>query len=234
MARVYGAKRGNHGLYNITRECAVVCLRRRAPTKLSRFLHAVDSSTPTSSNGLDTSEQFSVLLYSATNLSLGDHTIKVVNSPVSSDLNWLDLDYLIWEGSLPDSSRTVIVDNTNSSMKYIPDLGDWESEEDVNSFNRTVSRTQSNIGQMELTFFGEAVAVYGRVGSDNGGFMCTVDDGQSSTYTGYSSATAYQQTLCAANNLEKGVEHTISLANMPSGSEVWLEIDYARIWGVDA
>lgn len=33
---------------------------------------------------------------------------------------------------------------------------------------------------------------------------------------------------------EKGVEHTISLANMPSGSKVWLEIDYALIWGVDA
>lgn len=157
----------------------------------------------------------------------------MTNAPISL-LIWLDFDYLIWEGSLPDSSDVVLVDNTNPSMKHVPAIKDWESVVDANSSNGTLSRTQSNMGEMDLTFFGEAVAVYGRVGPNNGDYMCSVDGGPSTTYTGYSSVTGYQQTLCMANNLEKGVEHTISLSNMPTGSKVWLEVDYARIWGVDA
>lgn len=167
------------------------------------------------------------------NLTSGSHTLTLTNKPTDSDHTWVDVDYVIFADTLPDSTTTFVADSTSPGFQYFPDVSHWESVHDNNSFGGTIWRTQSRVGSVELTFNGEAVAFYGKIGSSNAQYICSVDD-VNTTFTSYSLLAADQQILCYANNLEKGVEHTLYVFNEPNGSKAWLEVDFARIWGEDA
>jgi hypothetical protein len=236
LDRVYGAKRGNHGQYEVACACVLVLLLVVG----FRFAHAscfglqlVDDGAPWTGNGTAVPDTFQTLLYGISNLTLGSHTLTLTNKPTDSNHTWVDIDYVIFADGLPDNTPTFVADIEGAGFEYFPDISHWERANDNNTFGGSIWRTQSNDGSIKLTFNGEAVALYGRTGSSNAhtsaALMISILLPRVILCW-----TADQQILCYANNLDKDVEHTLHVFNQPNGSKAWLEVDYARIWGENA
>jgi hypothetical protein len=192
----------------------------------------VDNTTWTG-NGTAVPDIFQTLLYGASNLALGSHSLTLTNEPTDLGHTWVDVDYLVFADHLPDNTPTFFADNEDPGFEYFPDVSHWETEDDNNAFGGSIWRTQSSAGSLQFAFNGEAVALYGRTGSSNAQYICSID-GVNVTLTSYSLLTADQQILCYANNLKKDVQHTLHVFNQPSDSKTWLEVDFARMWGDNA
>lgn len=193
----------------------------------------VDNNTTWTGNGTAVPDAFQTLLYGISNLTSGSHSLALTNQPTGTDHTWVDVDYLVFADTLPDNTPTFFADNEGAGFEYFPDVSHWEAEHDNSAFGGSIWRTQSSAGSLKFTFNGEAVALYGRTGSSNAQYICSVD-GVNVTLTSYSLLVADQQILCHANNLQKDVQHTFQVFNQPSDSKVWLEVDFARIWGDNA
>lgn len=190
-------------------------------------------------DGHATPPDTSALLYNVSGLSRGSHKVQLMNAPTSITSVWIDVDYIVFQDSDSSSSTDTVLpmtpaDDTDKAFAYFPSPSDWETISDTNSLGDSITRTQSRVGEVEFTFIGETVALYGRVGPHNGAFMCSVDNGAAMSLTAYSVEMADRQVLCLTNNLEKEKKHTLRAWNRPNGDQVWLEIDSAQVWGQNA
>lgn len=197
-------------------------------------------------DGLETGTPlFQTLLYSNTSLPLGHHTIKIANAPVNTSLNWMDLDYLIFQSPASSSNpKTVFIDDTDPSFVFadtspshpydVKSSTTWSHISNSTAFNNTLSQTQSSSSSIIFSFKGaQTAAIYGQRTITGSDYSCSIDnnDASKNAYDGYWGQTASKQVLCLAQGLDENKEHMIKLTNLPSGARAWLMVDYAQLWG---
>ncbi|KAF8315857.1 hypothetical protein DL93DRAFT_2227137 [Clavulina sp. PMI_390] len=162
--------------------------------------------------------EWATLFYSASNLVRGQHTFVITDLPRNANRSLLGVDYVI----------------VQDSASPFPLTSSWESTPDTLSLGGSLSRTQSQVGSLEVRFTGSSIALYGRVGQSNAKYWCSIDGGANMSYNGFAAEMASQQTLFLANNLTGGgAEHVLRVWNEPNASNghIWLEVDYIQVWG---
>lgn len=204
---IYGAKRGNHGPYQVQ----------------------VDNQQYPIGNGVATPDAFNQTLFS-TNLQNGLHTVTLTNNANT----YLDVDYVSWQTSVGNDAETLIVNtyqDSHPAFSYSP-TSSWGTPDFVSSFSGSTGHATTTPGAFaEFTFAGDAVGLYGPVGpSGAAAFSVQVDGGTPMNSTTNKQFYRPQQLLYYGSNLGSGI-HTLKIQfGSSSGSNQALAIDYAEVY----
>ncbi|KAF8315838.1 hypothetical protein DL93DRAFT_2166436 [Clavulina sp. PMI_390] len=209
---VYGSKRWNHGDYDVDLDGA---------------------STSGSGQPDGGQDAFQQLLFGSGDLASGPHQLAITNKGFSNSTSgYFDIDYILWEGSLPDGSSVKRFTTDNPAFEYLPSFSSWAWAPDKNGYSSSQYYTQSLNGEFKFRFTGASVSLAGFLESNHGNFSCAVDNVSYGVASGYYSHMVYQQTLCFVDGLANG-EHTLTVKNIPISSyEPWLAIDFVEVGGI--
>ncbi|KAF8315839.1 hypothetical protein DL93DRAFT_2194440 [Clavulina sp. PMI_390] len=209
--RIYGSKSWNHGDYQVV----------------------VDGAN-SSGSGLPDSgqDEFQQLLWGSGDLASGPHQLTLTNMGFSDGTaGYLDIDYIVWEGHLPDGSSVKRFTTDNPAFEYLPSFSSWAWAPDKNGYSSSQYYTDSTSGEFKFKFTGASVSLAGFLEKNHGNFSCAVDGISYGVASGYYNHMVYQQTLCFIDGLANG-EHTLTVKNIPISSyEPWLAIDFVEVGG---
>ncbi|TFK21937.1 hypothetical protein FA15DRAFT_715211 [Coprinopsis marcescibilis] len=214
---IYGAKRGNHGLFQVT----------------------VDGTEFPPESGLPSGpDQFNATLFSLS-LPRGFHTVQLRNS----ENTYRDIDYVSWEANIGLDDEPLIVNTVQDSHPaWVYDPPDAWTDRPVlaGTFSGATGHATTVDGASASLSFQvrDAIAVYGPAGP-NCTFSYTVSvDGQAinRTFSALKDFYRPQQLLYYVGNLGPG-NHVISFMQVlqgiqagRSGQQHTLAIDYAEIY----
>lgn len=180
-------------------------------------------------------DAFQQLLGGEGNLTDGFHTITITNKGSTNGtgaIAYIDIDYMIWESSLPSNSDVQILTSRTPEFEYLPNTGGiWLPYSDPNGYDGVIYSTQSSEAEFRLNFTGQSVALYGYLDSNHGNFSCNIDGISQGLASGSYPNPLYQQLICFADSLDNNT-HVLTVKNIPtSTTNNWLSIDYAEIRG---
>lgn len=179
-------------------------------------------------------DEFQVPLFSSGisgNLSSGPHEITITNDGPNG--TYLDIDFIIWEGELPDDSKSKSFGNNGTRFEFLPDNSRWGSGPDPHSYDGTLYWTEFSSGAFRFNFTGQSVALYAYLDADHGNFSCSIDGVSRGFYSGYYYKRLFQQLMCFGDNLDDG-DHVLSVTNHPLSTDIgWFSVDYVEVWGTD-
>ncbi|KAF7970706.1 hypothetical protein HWV62_23250 [Athelia sp. TMB] len=209
---LYGAKRGNHGLYNVT----------------------LDGMTTTSNGEYPDPGLFQTPLFSAANLKNTLHTVTLTNAGTNTNraLDFLDLDFITWTadfGTSSENASETTIQDTSTQFSYTP-TSEWNTNPTYVSdfFGQSGHATTTAGAYTTLTFVGDAVQIFGTVGPQVSPYTVELDGGATATYNATKYANYQQVLLYYADNLGAG-SHSVKITNQPSLSGESLNINYALV-----
>ena len=177
-------------------------------------------------------DMFQTLLFGSGNLSSGPHEITITNKGVGDKHNF-DVDFIVWEGALPENSKSKAFNNRDREFEFLPGPGWWSWGYDNNSYSGILYWTQSNSAAFRFNFTGQSIALYGYLDANHGNYTCSLDGVSRGVYTGYYAAKVYHQLICFGDNLDDG-DHVLHITNLPlSTNDAWFSIDYAEVKGTN-
>lgn len=151
----------------------------------------------------------------------------------NGDPGYFDLDYIVWEGSLPDQSTEAVFQSRDAGFEYLPGPDWWSWGYSNVSYSPVLYYTQSTSAAFRFNFTGESVELFGYLDKNHGNFSCEVDGVSRGVYSGYYPSKLYQQVICFGDNLDDG-DHILEVKNIPiDTNDGWFSIDYARVRGSD-
>ncbi|PPQ65434.1 hypothetical protein CVT26_000086 [Gymnopilus dilepis] len=204
---VYGAKRNNHGNYEVT----------------------LDGNVSPTLNGNSSPAEFNQTLFSQ-GLSLGFHNMTVTNKANS----FLDIDYIAFETSVGRDDEPLIINSYQDShpaFTYAPSSAWNTSPSNVGTFSGGSGHaTSQGSATATLTFqVSDAVALYGSVGPNGTThYAVQLDNGSPSTFSANKQFYRPNQILFYAGNLGGG-QHTLQV-QLGSSSQGEFAIDYANVF----
>lgn len=202
--QIFGAKRPNHGLYQVT----------------------VDGATSSAVSGASDSNDFQVPLFSTNSLQPGQHTVTLTNS----EDKFVDIDYVSWQSSIGQPEEDMIVntvDDTSSDFSYSPPNSWTKSAAQVDTFLASTGHQTSVPGSFfEYTFTGPSVSLFGPIGPEYSPYTVQIDGGAIVNYSAQSQNFIPQAMLFYADNLSSG-QHTVKVSYQPSENGQLFAVDYA-------
>jgi len=174
-----------------------------------------------------------LLLGSIAGLEMAPHTVTLVNSGETGDfldLDRVEVESIVTSGSTPLSTATF--DDTADEIQWGPG---WVSTLGQSTFhNGTTHYTDQPDAKVNLSFEGDAIAIYGTTGSNMGNYVVTLD-GRSHTFNGGSNGSAripHDKTiLYLANGLGAGRHELTITANPASlGKPQVFNIDLIKVF----
>jgi hypothetical protein len=168
------------------------------------------------------------------NLSSGPHEITITNAGGPNG-NYFDIDFIIWEGELPDDSKSKTFGNNGTEFEFLPHSNStwWGSGLNKNSYDGTLYWTQSSSAAFRFNFTGQSVALYGYLDTNHGNFSCSIDGVSRGLYSGYYPTQMFHQLVCFGDNLDDG-DHILHVTNLPlSTDDGWFSVDYAEVRGTN-
>lgn len=205
---LFGAKRSNHGLYQVT----------------------LDGKTFPAASGESTNATFQQTLFSQTGLTQGLHTVILENDGASGQ--FVDLDYITWYGNIGESDEplsVITVQDDDSSFVYSPSDAWSDTPPNLGFFSGSSGHATSTPGaSLTYTFQGDGVSLYGPVGPNYAPYSVQLNGGALS-FSAFKSQNASQVLLYHADNLGPG-PHTLSLLFQPSSTGQTFAIDYAEVY----
>ncbi|TDL27782.1 hypothetical protein BD410DRAFT_713444 [Rickenella mellea] len=207
---LFGAKRADHGIYNVT----------------------LDGAT-TSLNGTG-NELYQTPIFTATGLTLGNHSVTLINAQVNDSFPWLDLDYIVWQteiGQATDTLISAVIEDAEPAFVYQPQ-GAWNTNPPgVSSFsNGSGHGTITDGAYVTFTFAADAVELFGSVGTAMSNYSVQLDNGAPVMYNANRLSNYEKVPLFFATDLSAG-NHTLKIVNVPTSTGLGLSIDYASISG---
>ncbi|PBK95629.1 hypothetical protein ARMGADRAFT_1045495 [Armillaria gallica] len=210
---VYGAKRGNHGSYQVT----------------------LDGTTFPAETGRNDTGIFQTLLFSSITLKQDFHELILTNQGVDNHL-YLDIDFITWQTSIGNINENLVVDtvqDTDPSFTYSPSSA-WSSSPEHSDFyfgstGQQVAVFSAREHSIVRTFLfltlcaqGEGVSLYGPVGPGYAAFSAQLDYGPSVNSTAIRKSFVPQVLLYHADGLGSG-QH-------PSDDAQELAVDFANVY----
>ncbi|KAJ8518723.1 hypothetical protein ONZ45_g4244 [Pleurotus djamor] len=206
---ILGAKRSNHGPYDVN---------------LDNARHPGD--------GFSQEALFQVPLFAAMNLFNGLHTVQITNQPNQRDRPFIDIDSIIWETEVEEedlSQPQRVIAHTDNSFRFEPPAA-WSTLVSA-GFNSTTGRLTSTTGaSATLNFTGSTISVFGAVNNNLGSYSVQLDDRPPETFNATVLEYVPQTILYQSDNLGPGL-HTVKFVNQPERSGLGLLLDYALITG---
>lgn len=192
-------------------------------------------------DGYASPEQFQQVLFGISNRDLAVHHLTITNvgslDPNNPNRTAFDLDWITFEteyegpgGPIGAEITQATFDDNHPRFEYIPPSAWTAGTHTAGFLNETSSTTKSTSATVEFTFDGDAIALYGSVGSDHGEYTVLVDGEHSVTLSSFSNISETQQVLYYAHRLGAGT-HTLTVENNPGGSGGSVfSLDYATSW----
>ncbi|KAJ6597567.1 hypothetical protein DFH09DRAFT_82528 [Mycena vulgaris] len=208
---IFGAKRGNHGLYSVD----------------------MDGKT-TQYDGFSANDTFTSLFDSGS-LKQGQHTVVITNTMNDTKRPYLDIDYITWSTDLATDSKNITLEDSTSQFSYQPS-NTWKTDlpSEMSGFQGSSGHlTQEKDASATLSFSGDNVALFGAVGPALGPYGIKVDGGALVTFNATKQNYAAQIALYRADNLGAG-DHTLQVINQPTSTGQGLAIDFALVAGLPA
>lgn len=205
---ILGAKRGNHGLYQVS----------------------LDGVNSPAVSGSATPDEFKATLYNA-KTGKGLHNVTLVNR----EAKFLDVDMISWVASVGQDNEQLIVNtwqDSHPAFVYSPQDAWTTSPPLVGSFSGSTGHGTSSAGATaQLKFKGDAIALYGPAGPTGPtSYSVQVDAGAQTFYSGLKQFQRAKQLLYYGGNLGAG-EHTLTLKlESTSDRSQVLAVDYAEIY----
>jgi hypothetical protein len=202
--QIFGAKRPNHGLYQVT----------------------VDGTQSPAVSGSSDSNSFQTPIFTANSLPPGQHTVTLANS----EDKFVDIDYVSWQNSIGQLGEDMIVntvDDTSSDFSYSPPSAWTKSAAQVDTFLASTGHQTSVPGSFfEYTFTGPSVSLFGPIGPSYSPYTVQIDDGTIVNYSAKNDNFIPQVMLFYADNLSSG-QHTVKVSYQPSQDGQLFAVDYA-------
>jgi len=207
---LFGAKRGNHGTYQVT----------------------IDSVKYQSQNGsVPDPGDFQVALFQATGLTQGQHDCTLQYTDVTG--RFLDLDFITWEGNVGETDGNTLYVNSfqDSDPAFTYDSLWSENPANIGTFSGANGHVASSPGATAtFTFQGDGVALYGPVSPSGAPYTVQVDGGQAQLFASNRPHYTPQMLLYQATNLGLG-QHQLKVTYSPAAvSSQVLAIDYANVY----
>ncbi|KII92353.1 hypothetical protein PLICRDRAFT_37120 [Plicaturopsis crispa FD-325 SS-3] len=207
---VFGAKRFNHGPYNVT----------------------LDSETMITLNGHASPDVFQTPLFASGTMKQGLHHVTIANAFTDNAANFIDIDYITWTSDIGTDTENIsgtTVQDTDGSFSYQPALAWSTSPPSVGSYSGGSGHgTFTDQASVSYAFTGDAVSIFGTVGPQNGNYSVTIDQSPSVMYNATRTNLISQVLIYYADNLGPG-KHNVTLTNKPSSANQGLNIDYAVV-----
>ncbi|TFK20942.1 hypothetical protein FA15DRAFT_696663 [Coprinopsis marcescibilis] len=225
---IYGARRGNHGRYEVT----------------------LDGELVTTGEGNASPDAFRAELWKPDQrLEMGRHEVTIRNRPTSADRQWLDVDYLVVKstiGSVGSKLNVRTIQDTqqqNDSLErfeYIQSDSRWDTDppseyngflggtgQILYSFTSTInsemllrfkatnhdqnpgyiiSSIALNIAFLNSFSLGHAIALYGPTGPSYGGYTVRMNNQQEETFNAKQVTERHQQLLYFASGLNGEIQ----------------------------
>ncbi|KAJ8509065.1 hypothetical protein ONZ45_g8737 [Pleurotus djamor] len=194
------------------------------------FRFTVDGVTAEEGSAGSSSFQAKQLLGKASGLNDGAHTAVLTYTGGGSGI---DIDSLVLDGQVSGGAThsTTTFDDTDPKIVYAP-ASAWNENSRPVFINNTLHFTSSPDATASMTFFGDALAVYGTVAPDHADIQVTLD-GQTRTLKGGAGGhvrTLRTQTLLYyASNLGD-VEHQIQFKAAPTENAPFLDLDAITVY----
>lgn len=174
---------------------------------------------------------------------MGLHTVEITNTGAPdaqhSQWVWFDLDWVAFETSIESAqTQSITYGAADPALTYQPNVdGVWsQSLGGKGSYSNTIKTTSTDKATVQFKFRGDAVALYGPIGSQtNNHFNVMLNGiGRASVFTD-SSTDATGVTLFLATNLGHGI-HTLQVININTQYDApsSLTIDSIEVWGGSA
>jgi len=206
---IFGSKRGNHGVYQVTIDG--------------------NSFAPESGASPDPG-QFQVPLFSSPPLVQGLHTVTLTNQGNT----FVDIDFITWENSIGTADEQLVVNtvqDTDPAFTYTPPNSWGTNPPSIGTYSGSSGHGTATPGAfMTYTFEGDGVSLYGPVGPAGSPFSVSVDGGN--PVIGLTANKQFfqpQVLLYAATNLGGG-QHTVKVTYEPTQPGQIFAIDFANVY----
>ncbi|CAE6542126.1 unnamed protein product [Rhizoctonia solani] len=195
---IYGAKRGNHGNYNVS-------VDGNTPQQF-------DGYAPTQPDGTD--GVYQVPLFARDGMEDTTHTVVLTNLGNGSR-PYVDIDYIIWTRSTSQADNNKRYDDLD--FQYPGTFETWSTLRGQGGYLQgTAHRTTTYGAQAILEFEGSDILLYGGTGPDHGMFKVKLD-GQAELELNSTSPVLHPPSLLfASSNLEAG-SHRLEVTNLEEG-----------------
>ncbi|KAF9501656.1 hypothetical protein BDN71DRAFT_1438250 [Pleurotus eryngii] len=207
---IFGAKRDNHGDYQIT----------------------IDNVTSTVS-GFANPNVFKTSLFSVSNLTQGFHTITLTNKPTDNRHNFVDIDSITWKSRIGGDKDNLIVktyQDTDPSFSFSPSDAWSNNPDQLGLFNGGSGHqiTGQTSASLTYSFAGDGVQLFGPIGPLGAPYTVQVDGGPVRSLTSVKDFYTPQMMLFHADNLGDG-KHVLRLEYQGSFPNQTFAIDYANV-----
>ncbi|EIN11123.1 hypothetical protein PUNSTDRAFT_133172 [Punctularia strigosozonata HHB-11173 SS5] len=212
---LYGAQRPNHNVYTV----------------------ALDGVNSTANGHTDENPGvFNFTLFSspASGLTLGHHQVSLINTPTSN--GYVDIDWAVIEvgdGSTNTISNDFWLDDTSANFTFDKNWSVGKNSLSPQYYNSTFFLANAPNAAATLTFFGNAVSVYGATSGNHGPYSVSLDGLPGQNYNGSQIHFRPQMLLYYASGLPT-TQHSLVLTNTGNGS-TFTDIDFAIVsrWDSD-
>ncbi|KAJ3781168.1 hypothetical protein GGU10DRAFT_278067 [Lentinula aff. detonsa] len=210
---LFGSKRGNHGLYQVTIDGTIF---------------------PAASGEATDPGIFQTSLFSKTDLEQGLHTVILENQGSSGQ--FVDLDFITWHGTIGESNEQLsvtTVQDDNDSFVYSPGNAWSDTPDNLGFFSGSSGHVTSTPGAF-LTYIyllqclGDGVSLYGPVGPAYAPFSIQLN-GDSLSFSAQKNFNMSQTLLYHTDGLGPG-SHNLKLLFQPSATGQIFAIDYAEVY----
>ncbi|CAE6437666.1 unnamed protein product [Rhizoctonia solani] len=205
---IYGAKRGNHGYYNVSVDGGIS----------QRF----DGYAPTQPDGTDGIYQ--VPLFSRDGMKDTNHTVVLTNI-INGRRPFVDIDFITWTRSTSQADNNKRYDD--QEFQYPDTFETWKVLRNQEGYLQgTAHRTTTYGARAILEFEGSDILLYGGTGPGHGLFKVKVDGQPELTLNAAAPLEHPPSLLYASSNLEAGT-HRLEITNLQEGK--MLDIDRAEV-----
>ncbi|GAW00534.1 hypothetical protein LENED_002061 [Lentinula edodes] len=206
---LFGSKRGNHGLYQVS----------------------IDRTTFPAASGEATDPGiFQASLFSKTDLEQGLHTVVLENQ--GSAGQFVDLDFITWHGNIGQSNEQLLVttvQDDDPSFVYSPSSAWSDTPSELGFFSGSSGHLTSTPGAFfTYEFQVNGVSLYGPVGPAYAPFSIQLN-GDLLSFSAQKSMNASQTLLYHADGLGPG-SHTLKLLFEPSAAGQMFAVDFAQVY----
>ncbi|KAJ3857642.1 hypothetical protein EV368DRAFT_29846 [Lentinula lateritia] len=210
---LFGSKRGNHGLYQVS----------------------IDGTTFPAASGEATDPGiFQTSLFSKTDLEQALHSVVLENQ--GSAGQFVDLDFITWHGNIGQSNEQLLVatvQDDNPSFVYSPSDAWSNTPSELGFFSGSSGHSTSTPGafftyEFQVSSSWDGVSLYGPVGPAYAPFSIQLN-GDLLSFSAQKSLNASQTLLYHADGLGPG-SHTLKLLFEPSAVGQMFAVDFAQVY----
>jgi hypothetical protein len=205
---IFGAKRSNHGFYQITVD--------------GDAFPAEDGASPSPG-------EFQVPLFTSPPLNQSLHVVTLTNQGNT----FVDIDFITFQSSVGNENEGLIVNtvqDTDSAFAYMPANSWGLNPPNLGTYSGSSGHGTATPGAfMTYTFEGDGVTLYGPVGPAGSAFSVSLDGGPPATYTANKQFYQSKVPLYIASNVGPG-QHVVKVSYEPTQPGQIFAIDYADVY----